>query len=190
MADPVRIAIILGSTRDGRAGERVGIWFRSVAEQRADLTVDFYDLLDVDLPFFSASMGPASGNYTPEARAWADKIGPADGFVIVSPEYNHGYTAAIKNALDHIYAEWNNKPVAFVSYGGGAGGSRAVEQLRLVAIELQMAPIREAIIIAGARAALSEEGVPADPALNDRANAMLNQLVWWARALRAARSSA
>lgn len=188
MADPVRIAIILGSTREGRVGERIGVWFRNIAEQRDDMIVDFIDLLNVDLPFFTSRMGPASGQYSPVGQAWAARIGPADGYVIISPEYNHGYPAVIKNALDHIYAEWNRKPVAFVGYGGSAGGSRAVEQLRLVAIELQMAPIREGIIIPMARASVSEEGVPADPALNDRATSMLNQLVWWARALRAARA--
>lgn len=189
MAEPVRIAVILGSTREGRVGERVAAWFRGVAEQRGDLTIDFIDLLTVDLSFFDAPMGPASGKYTPEAQAWAERIAPADGFVVVSPEYNHGYTAVVKNAFDHIYAEWNNKPVAFVSYGGGAGGARAVEQLRLVAIELQMAPIREGIHIPMARMAVSEDGVPVDAAINDRANSMLTQLVWWAQALRAARAN-
>lgn len=190
MPDPVRIAIILGSTREGRVGERVAAWFRGVAEAREDLTVDFIDLLKVDLPFFSAAMGPASGKYTPESEAWAARIAPADGFVVISPEYNHGYTAVVKNAFDHIYAEWNNKPIAFVGYGGAAGGARAVAQLRQVAIELQMAPIREGLTIAMARMNISEDGVPVDPAMNERANNLLNQLVWWARALRAARTGA
>jgi NAD(P)H-dependent FMN reductase len=187
--EPVQIQVIVGSTREGRVGERVARWFMRVAEAREDLRAELIDLRDWDLPFFQAPMGPASGNYTPEARAWADKVGPADGYVIVTPEYNHAYPAVLKNALDHIYAEWNNKPVGFVSYGGGAGGTRAVEQLRLVAIELQMAPIRAAVMIPMARAAIGEDATPQDPALNDRAAQLLDQLAWWARTLRAGRNA-
>jgi NAD(P)H-dependent FMN reductase len=185
--EQVHIQVIVGSTREGRVGERVARWFMGVAEARDDMRIELIDLRDWDLPFFHAPMGPASGNYTPEARAWADKVGPADGYVIVTPEYNHAYPAVLKNALDHIYAEWNNKPVGFVSYGGGAGGTRAVEQLRLVAIELQMAPIRAAVMIPMARAAIGEDATPADLALNERATQMLDQLAWWGRTLRAGR---
>ena len=109
--------------------------------------------------------------------------------MFVTPEYNHGYPAVLKNALDHVYAEWNNKPAAFVAYGGKAGGARSVEQLRSVAIELQMAPIRQAILIPGVRRAFDEDGKPADASYEQQADALLDQLVWWARALKAARGT-
>jgi NAD(P)H-dependent FMN reductase len=119
-------------------------------------------------------------------------VAEADGYIIVSPEYNHGYPAVLKNAFDAIYPEWNNKPVGFVSYGN-AGGARAVEQLRLVAVELQMAPIKAAIHIPGhifMAIVRPKEGDPPHPlaALKDQANAFLDQLVWWAQALKAARA--
>jgi NAD(P)H-dependent FMN reductase len=111
-----------------------------------------------------------------------------DGYVFVTPEYNFGYPAVLKNALDHIYHEWNNKPVGFVSYGGGAGGSRAVQQLRQVVVELQMAPIRAGIVIPFARRLFDESGGIKDEAYDGRANALLEQLLWWTRALKAARA--
>ena len=126
-ADQANIQIILGSTREGRFGETVAKWFYGVAESREDLATEFIDLRDWPLPFFAESMGPSGGNYAEEAKPWAAKIAEGDGFVIVTPEYNHGYPAVLKNAMDHLYREWNNKPIAFVSYGCEAGGSRSVE---------------------------------------------------------------
>jgi NAD(P)H-dependent FMN reductase len=188
-SDRPHIQIILSSTREGRFGETVAKWFHSVAESRQDLTTELLDLRDWSMPFFDQPMSPAGGNYADEAKPWAAKIAQGDGYVIVTPEYNHGYPAVLKNAMDHLYREWNNKPVAFVSYGGGAGGARSVEQLRLVAVELQMAPIRETVVIPMARAAFNEQGEPINPALNERANAVLDQIKWWAEALKTARLS-
>jgi NAD(P)H-dependent FMN reductase len=112
------IYIILGSTREGRKGEKVAKWVHSVAASRSDLDIELVDLRDWSLPFVHNADTPASGKYNVETQKWADKIAQADGFLIVTPEYNHGYPAVLKNALDHLYAEWNGKPVAFVSYGG------------------------------------------------------------------------
>ena len=186
--DPLKVQISLGSIRENRFGSTVGEWFHGVAESRDGLDAELIDLRDWQLPFFKEPRSPSSGRIAEEALPWAEKIGQGDAYVIVSPEYNHGYSAVLKNAMDHIYREWNNKPIGFVSYGGSSGGTRAVEQLRLVAIELQMAPIREAIVIPFARSAFNDQGQPNSPALNDRANALLNQLTWWANALKKARA--
>lgn len=183
----IRIQIILGSTREGRFGDRVANWFYRLAGERKDTLSELIDLRDWPLPFFNEPTSPITGHYAPEARAWAAKIAEGDGYVFVTPEYNFGYPAVLKNALDHIYHEWNNKPVAFVSYGGGAGGSRAVQQLREVVIELQMAPIRAGIVIPFARRLFDESGTIKDESYNVRAKALLDQLLWWASALKAAR---
>ena len=127
-------------------------------------------------------------NYADEReRAWVRLIERLDGFIVVTPEYNHGYPAALKNALDYAYAGWNRKPVAFVSYGGAAGGVRAVQQLRQVVVELQMAPIRAEVNIPFAMKAFNERGEPSDPLHRKRASAMLNDLAWWTWALREGR---
>ncbi len=184
----MRIQVILGSTRQGRFGERVGRWFHSVGAARDDLEAELVDLRDWPLPFFDGPRPPMSGEYVAEARPWAEKVAQGDGYVLVTPEYNHGYPAVLKNALDHIYAEWNSKPLAIVSYGGPAGGTRAMEQLVQVAIELQMAPIRESFPMPFARRLFDEDGKLTDESYERRANRLLDQLVWWARALNAARS--
>jgi len=186
-SENLKIQIIVSSTRENRFGETVGTWFTGIASSRDDMDVEMLDLRDYPMPFFNEPMSPSGGHYAEEAKPWAEKIAQADGFVIVAAEYNHGPTAVLKNALDHLYREWNNKPVGFVSYGGGAGGARAVQQLRLNSIELQMAPIRDAVVIPMARTAFDENGQPKNDALNDRATALLNQLIWWARALKTAR---
>jgi NAD(P)H-dependent FMN reductase len=189
MGDKLNIKIIVGSTREGRFGKTVAEWIHGIASQREDMSTEVIDLRDWPLPFFESARSPASGILAEEARAWSELIGCADGFVIIAAEYNHGYTAVLKNALDHLYHEWCNKPVGFVSYGGASGGSRSVEQLRLVAIELQMAPIREAVVIPMARNAFGEDGQPLNTATNDRATAVLDQLAWWATALKNARNA-
>jgi len=126
-----------------------------------------------------------------DVQKWANKVAEADGYIIVSPEYNHGYPAVLKNAFDHIYPEWNNKPVGFVSYGN-AGGARAIEQLRQVVVELQMAPIKHAIHIPSQvylAIVRPQEGDTSNPfdMLKDNANSFLDQLIWWTKALKVAR---
>jgi NAD(P)H-dependent FMN reductase len=137
-----KIGIIFGSTRPGRNGEQVAHWVLQHAQQRTDATYELIDLAEVGLPLLDEAMPLSMGQYADEhTRAWAKTIASFDGFVIVTPEYNHGIPAALKNALDYPYAEWNNKAVGFVGYGTH-GAARAVEHLRGVAGELQMADVR------------------------------------------------
>ena len=142
-----RIGIILGSTRPGRNGEAVAKWVLDVAARRSDAEYELVDLLDFKLPHLDEAVPPSFGQYTqPHTIAWAQKIASFDGFVMVTPEYNHSTSGVLKNAIDFLFAEWNNKAVGFVSYGS-AGGARAVEHLRLVAGELQMADVRAQVML-------------------------------------------
>jgi NAD(P)H-dependent FMN reductase len=142
-----RIGIILGSTRPNRNGEQVARWVLDVASQRDDADFELIDLRDYPLPHLDEPMPPSLGQYQFEhTKQWAEKIASFDGFVMVTPEYNHSTSGVLKNAIDYLYAEWNNKAVGFVSYGS-AGGARAVEHLRLVAGELQMADVRQQVAL-------------------------------------------
>ncbi len=183
------ILVILGSTRQGRKGAVVARWFMQHASQREDVTVELVDLRDWPLPFIDAPMPPASGQYDPAARPWAEKIATADAFVFVMPEYNHGYPAVLKNAIDHIYHEWGKKPAAIVNYGSFAAGYRGAEQLRQVLIELRVAPIRAQVGIPAVWTAFDEQGNIRDAAHNRAARALLDELVWWSGALKAARDA-
>ena len=141
----VKIAILTGSTRPGRNNEAVAKWVLDQAKSRSDAEFEIVDIKDYNLPLLDEPVPPSLHQYTKDhTQKWAQKISQFDGFVIVTPEYNHGTSAALKNALDFLYAEWNNKAVGFVSYGS-VGGARAVESLRLVAGELQMADVRTAV---------------------------------------------
>jgi NAD(P)H-dependent FMN reductase len=142
-----KIGIILGSTRPGRNGEAVAKWVLDVASKRTDADYELIDLLDYKLPHLDEALPPAMGQYAnAHTREWAEKIASFDGFVIVTPEYNHSTSAVLKNALDYLFAEWNNQAVGFVSYGS-VGGARAVEHLRLVAGELMMADVRAQVAL-------------------------------------------
>ena len=143
----IDIQVIIGSTRQNRFSEKPAHYIFEELTKREGVVAELVDLRDWPLPFYDEPISPASnnGNYINEAgKTWAAKIGKADGYIMVTPEYNHGYPAVLKNAIDWVFHEWRNKPVAFVSYGN-AGGARAIEQLRQVVIELQMVPIRSAI---------------------------------------------
>lgn len=195
---PLKIFVIIGTTRKGRFSERPAKWIYQVAKKRADLDVELIDLRDYPLPFYDEPKSPKlyDGKYpNPAVQKWADKIKPADGFIIVTAEYNHGYPAVLKNSLDYIYSEWNRKAVGFISYGS-VSGARVIEQLRQVAVELQMAPIRESIHMSfGVMRAIlhpdeaREEGDTSNPfdGFIDQADIFLNQLVWWTKALKVAR---
>jgi NAD(P)H-dependent FMN reductase len=142
-----RIGIILGSTRPNRNGEQVARWVLDIASQRADAEFELVDLRDYPLPHLDEPLPPSLGQYASDhTKAWAQKIASFDGFVIVTPEYNHSTSGVLKNALDFLYAEWNNKALGLVSYGG-VGGARAAEHLRLVAAELQMADVRQQVAL-------------------------------------------
>lgn len=143
----IKIGIILGSTRPGRNGEAVAHWVRDIASQRTDAQFELVDLLDYKLPHLDEMVPPSLGQYSqPHTQEWARKIDSFDGFIMVTPEYNHSTSGVLKNAIDFLYAEWNNKAVGFVSYGS-LGGARAVEHLRLVAGELQMADVRAQVAL-------------------------------------------
>lgn len=188
----LNIKIILASVRNGRFGDKPAGWIFDIASQTEGLSVELLDLKDYMFPIFAEATSPAyiEGAYsTPEINRWAEKIASADGFIVVTPEYNHGYPASLKNNMDYLYKEWNNKPVAFVSYGG-VGGARAVEQLRQVAIELQMAPIRNAIHIVSPWNLVEKDGSLKTGALDDYTNSaknMIEQLIWWTNALKEAK---
>ena len=142
-----RIGIILGSTRPGRNGEQVAKWVYDNASRRSDAEFELVDLRNYPLPHLDEPLPPTMGQYQNEhTKAWAEKFASFDGFVIVTPEYNHGTSGVLKNAIDYLYAEWNNKAVGFVSYGS-VGGARAAEHLRLVAGELQMADVRQQVAL-------------------------------------------
>ncbi|MEK7478660.1 MAG: NAD(P)H-dependent oxidoreductase [Patescibacteria group bacterium] len=199
MNTPIKIKIILGSTRQNRFSEKPAQWIFEEAKKLEGVVAELLDLRDYPMPFFDSPMSPsmAKGQYSNEViKKWAEKINDGDAFIIVAPEYNHGYTAVLKNALDVIYTEWNRKPVGFVSYGS-AVGARSVEQLRQVAVELQMAPIRNAIHISvdiffaammGEGPTGSEMFEPIRKGLmGDPVERFFNDLLWWARTLKAAR---
>lgn len=191
MAKP-RIGVIIGSTRPGRFGDKPAEWIAERAKATGEFEVEIVDLRDYPLPFFDEQTSPA---YAPSnadgAKAWQDKVASLDGYIITAAEYNRGPTAVLKNALDYSYNEWNNKPVAFVGYGG-VGGARAIEQLRLHAVELQMNPIRNGVHIVWAdyaQIASGDKKLSDFAHLNDAADGMLRQFGWWTRALKIARDA-
>ncbi|TWG96873.1 NAD(P)H-dependent FMN reductase [Mesorhizobium sp. J18] len=187
-----KIGIIVGTTRAGRFSEKPAAWIAEVAKARDDMDVEIVDLRDYPMPFFDEPASPAWAPSKNEvAQRWQKKIAELDGYIIVAAEYNHAPTAVLKNALDYAYNEWSNKPVAFVGYGG-TGGARAVEQLRLIAVELQMAPTRTGVhIMWPVMVAVKDEGKNlADfDFLQQGAKDMLDQLSWWAHALKTARDA-
>jgi NAD(P)H-dependent FMN reductase len=185
-----RIGIILGSTRPNRVGEQVAKWVLEIASTRNDAEFELVDLRDYPLPHLDEPLPPSLGQYENEhTKQWADKIASFDGFVIVTPEYNHSTSGVLKNAIDYLYAEWNNKAVGFVSYGG-VGGARAAEHLRLVAAELQMADVRQqvalSLITEFENYSVFKPGDYNLPALNT----MLDQIVAWSSALAPLRATA
>ena len=178
-----RIGIIIGSTRPGRNGETVARWVYDIATKRGDARYELVDIKDFDLPHLDEMAPPSLGQYTqPHTLRWAEKIASFDGYVIVTPEYNHSTSGALKNAIDFLYAEWNNKAVGFVSYGS-VGGTRAVEHLRLVVAELQMADVRAQVALSlftdFENFSVFKPGAHQEGAVNT----MLDQLDAWSGAL-------
>jgi NAD(P)H-dependent FMN reductase len=139
----LKIAIIVGSTRPGRNGKAVADWVLGKAASRTGADYELIDLVDFPLPHLDEGIPPSAGQYAGEhTKAWAAKIGGYDGFIFVTPEYNHSTSGVLKNAIDYLYAEWSNKAAAFVSYGS-LGGARAIEHLRAICSELQIAHVRQ-----------------------------------------------
>jgi NAD(P)H-dependent FMN reductase len=185
-----RIGIILGSTRPNRVGEQVAKWVLQSASKRNDAEFELVDLRDYPLPHLDEPLPPSLGQYENEhTKQWANKIASFDGFVIVTPEYNHSTSGVLKNAIDYLYAEWNNKAVGFVSYGA-AGGARAAEHLRLVAAELQMADVRQQVVLS-LLTEFENYSIFKPSDYNFAAlNTMLDQIVAWSSALAPLRASA
>lgn len=187
----LKIAVIISSTRDTRFGPIPAQWIADVAGQRGDMDVEIVDLKVFNLPFFNEAMSNAWGpSKDPAAVAWQNKIGEFDGYIVVTAEYNRALTGAMKNAFDQAYVEWNNKPIAFLGYGA-VGGTRAVDNGRIVATELQMVPVRSSVHIAGGeyvkvvhtRQPISD----IEEAIMPSAKVMLDQLAWWGWTTKAGR---
>jgi NAD(P)H-dependent FMN reductase len=187
-----KLAIIIGSIRPNRFADHPAQWIEKIAQARGDFDVEVLDLKDYPLPLFAEAASPAAGPAKSEVQQrWREKIASFDAYLIVAAEYNHGATPSVTNALDHAYLEWNRKPVAFVGYGG-VGAARAIEQLRAIAVELQMAPVRSAVhILLPVFLAVLREGKQLGDFdyLNQNAKDMLDQLLWWANALKVAREA-
>ena len=191
----LNIKVIVGSTREGRFGDKPATWIIEQLNKQNNIKAEILDLRDYAMPFFDSPVSPAYKQepYTNEAVAkFTKKIAEGDAFVIVTPEYNHSTSGVLKNALDWVYQEWGNKPVGFISYGS-VGGSRAVEHLRMMAVELQMAPIREAVhfmpgdvfpVIMG-----KADATEMFSKYQEKADNMINQLLKWTRACAILRSS-
>ena len=188
-----KIGIIISSTRQTRFGDKPAQWIHDIASKRDDLDVEVLDLRDYPMPFFDEVASNAWGPTQNEvALRWQKKVAEFDGYIIVAAEYNRGPTGVLKNALDYAYVEWNRKVVGFVGYGS-VGAARAVEQLRTTSIELQMAPIRTGVHIQGGDfMAVWQQGKSISELahLQPNATAMLDELVWWANALKTARQKA
>ncbi|MEE2032147.1 NADPH-dependent FMN reductase [Rhodococcus chondri] len=177
--DPIRLEIIVASVRAGRIAPVVADWFAATARARPEFDVGVIDLFDTALPQDLSGGG--------DAEAFTRRVGAADAFVVVTSEYNHGYPAALKTAIDTVKHEWRTKPVGFVSYGGLSGGLRAVEQLRQVVVEVHMVPVRESVSFHRVKHAFAADGTTSDGAAIDSAQRMLGQLGWWAQIVRAGR---
>ena len=186
----LKIAVILGSTRPGRNGKAVADWVMSQAQDRTGATYELIDLLDYPLPHLDEAMPPSFGQYAGDhTKAWGEKIAAYDGFVFVTPEYNHSTSGVLKNAIDYLYAEWNNKAAAFVAYGS-LGGSRAVEHLRGISAELQIADVRQQLSFSLFTDFENFSDFRPGPQYADMATTMFDQLESWAGALLPLRAQA
>ncbi|MEP6478199.1 MAG: NAD(P)H-dependent oxidoreductase [Rhodoglobus sp.] len=186
----LKIGIILGSTRPGRKGIQVAEWVLEQASKRKDADYELLDLADFNLPHLDEAMPPSMKQYANDhTHAWSAKIAEFDGFVFVTPEYNHSTSGALKNAIDFLYTEWNNKASGFVSYGVH-GGTRAVEHLRLIVGELQIADVRSQVAISLVHDFEGYTTLKPIPHHEPALNTMLDQVESWAGALQGVREDA
>src|ERR1700726_488692 len=190
------ISVIVGSTRQGRFSEKPAQWIFQRLKNRSGIDAQLLDLRDFPMPFLDEPVPPAMPGRPPYenqvVKKWTDEIARSDGFIFVTPEYNYGTTAVLKNALDWVYPEWNRKAAAFVSYGS-AMGARGVQQLRETAIELQLAPIRSSVHIPVATLWAHFQGGDVEAGLAELeapARTLIDDLLWWTAALKTARASA
>lgn len=183
-----KIAIIIGSTRPGRKGEEVGKWIYEEAKKRSDVSVELVDLLDYNLPLLDEANVPAMGQYEKEhTKKWAAKIGSFDGYIFVTPEYNHGTSAALKNAIDYLFKEWTNKSCGFVGYGW-TGGLRGIEQLRSCVSNLELADVRQQLDISFVHDYKDGALTPGDHKVKGL-NGVIDQVKSWADALKPLRET-
>jgi NAD(P)H-dependent FMN reductase len=189
------ISVIIGSTRQGRFSEKPAHWFLQQLKKRAGVEARLLDLRDFPMPFFDQPVPPSTPGKAPYehevVKRWTAAIAESDGFVFVTPEYNYGPAAVLKNAIDWVYQEWNRKAVGFVSYGS-AMGARSVQQLRETAIELQLAPVRSSVHIPVATLWAHYQGGDVEAGLAEleaRAEALIDDLLWWSTALKTARTN-
>jgi NAD(P)H-dependent FMN reductase len=191
------VAVVISSTLPSRFADKPAKWVVDRLRSEDDVDVDLIDLRDHPLPPFDQAVSPAYAQRdysTPEVARFGERIDRADAFVILAAEYNHGYTGALKNAMDHTFVEWQHKPVSFVGWGG-VGGARAIEQLRLVSVEFEMAPLRHAVhILPDLMLPAMQAPEPFDPALfaalDDKLDKLVADLLWWTEALASARAYA
>src|SRR5204863_2045941 len=183
----LKIGIILGSTRPGRNGEAVAKWVYEIAKKRTNAEFELVDIKEYNLPLLDEPIPPSMGQYSkPHTKVWAAKIASFDGFVFVTAEYNHGIPGALKNAIDFLFREWNNKAAGFVSYGG-AGGVRAVEQLRLVLAEVQIATVRNQVLLSLFADFENFSVFKPAPQHEKSVNAVFDQVIAWGGALKTLR---
>jgi len=183
----IRIGIILGSTRPGRNGEAVAKWVHQIAQKRKDAQFELVDVKDYNLPLLDEPVPPSLGQYSkPHTKVWAAKIASFDGFVFVTPEYNHGIAGALKNAIDFLFREWNNKAAGFVGYGS-IGAARAAEQLRLVLAEVQIATVRNQVMLSLFTDFENFSVFKPAPQHESAVNAVFDQVIAWGTALKTVR---
>ena len=183
----LRVAIILGSTRPNRNGEAVAEWVYEIARKRTDAEFELVDIKDFNLPLLDEPVSPSMGQYSKDhTKRWAAKVASFDAYVFVTPEYNHGTSGALKNAIDFLYAEWNNKAAGFVSYGS-AGGARAVEHLRLVMAEVQIATVRAQVMLSLLTDFENYSRFTPTNQQGPSVGTMLDQVIAWGTALRTVR---
>ena len=184
----LKVAILLGSTRPNRVGAIVADWVNEIAGKRTDAEFELVDLAEVGLPFLDEALPPAVGQYANQhTRDWAAKVASFDAFVIITPEYNHSLPAGLKNALDFVYAEWTNKVAGFVSYGA-SGGVRAVEHLRLIMAELQVATVRAQLMLDSYDDFENFYSFKPTAAHEETLSTVFDQVVSWGTALKSVRS--
>jgi NAD(P)H-dependent FMN reductase len=193
----MKLQVIVGSTRPSRAADKVVPWVARRAALHEAFETEVIDLRDWPLPMFGEHMGslgdPRDPSYSdPAVRKWNQKIAEADAYLVITPEYNHSVPGELKNAIDSVFVSFafRNKPMAMVGYSGGIGGAiRAIEHLNQIAVEVEAAPLRSTVILPFVDKAFTEDGEPADPAPEVSLQILLDDLAWWATALRNAREA-
>jgi len=191
------LKIIIGSTRPGRNADRVIPWITAMAREHAAFDIDVMDLRDWSLPMFGETLAtvgdPRNPTFSaPEVKRWNMAIAEGDAYLFITPEYNHGIPAVLKNAIDSVFASFafRGKPAAYVAYSGGIGGGiRSVEHLAQVCVEAEMVPLRSSVVIPFVEEAFGSDGQPIDPFTGAAAKILLDDLAWWATALQRARSA-